>query len=62
MKKDNYLQELVQAPPKERAKIAQFDARTMREAFVVGLEGLKGVSSSVLRFLVALAISFAYND
>lgn len=48
MKKDNYLQELVQAPPKERAKIAQFDARTMREAFVVGLEGLKGWNINAL--------------
>jgi hypothetical protein len=45
MKKDDYLVSIMQAPPKDRAPILPFDARTLRDAFTVSPEPLKGVSS-----------------
>ncbi|KAF9073438.1 hypothetical protein BDP27DRAFT_1318903 [Rhodocollybia butyracea] len=40
----------MQAPPKQRVRISEFDSRTQRDAFTVSLEGLKGVSI-VLRLM-----------
>ncbi|KAH9902464.1 hypothetical protein C8Q73DRAFT_670532 [Cubamyces lactineus] len=42
MKKDEYLTNLMQIPPKQKMTITPFDLRTQREAFSVSLEGLKG--------------------
>jgi len=42
MKKDDYLQQLIQIPPKQKISIVKFDTKTQREAFAVSLEGLKG--------------------
>jgi hypothetical protein len=44
MKKDDYLVSIMQAPPKDRVPILPFDARTLRDAFTVSPEPLKGVS------------------
>ena len=43
MKKDDFLSDIIQVPPKQRIPIAPFDLRTQRDAFSVSLEGLKGV-------------------
>lgn len=43
MKKDDYLAKMVMEPPKQRARIHPFDARTQQEAFAVSLDGLKYV-------------------
>jgi len=43
MKKDDFLTTTMQVPPKQRIAIAEFDARTQRDAFTVSAEGLKGV-------------------
>lgn len=45
MKKDDYLTNIMQIPPKQRIVIKPFDQRTQRDAFSVSLEGLKGVST-----------------
>ncbi|KAH9848454.1 hypothetical protein C2E23DRAFT_844122 [Lenzites betulinus] len=42
MKKDDYLTNLMQIPPKQKIAITPFDLRTQRDAFSVSLEGLKG--------------------
>ncbi len=47
MKKDDYLSTMMMAPPKQRTRIHQFDARTQQEAFTVSLEGLKYVCSLI---------------
>jgi hypothetical protein len=43
LKKDDYLTNIMQIPPKERVKIAQFDSRTQRDAFMVTPGGIPGV-------------------
>ncbi|KAI0636129.1 hypothetical protein C8Q77DRAFT_1051982 [Trametes polyzona] len=48
MKKDDYLTNLIQIPPKQKIAIAPFDLRTQRDAFSVSLEGLKGWNIHVL--------------
>ncbi|KAJ3745247.1 hypothetical protein EV360DRAFT_57459 [Lentinula raphanica] len=48
MKKDDYLTNLMSAPPKQRVRISEFDSRTQRDAFTVSLEGLKGWNPSAL--------------
>ncbi|KAJ3997406.1 hypothetical protein F5050DRAFT_1878619 [Lentinula boryana] len=48
MKKDDYLTNLMLAPPKQRVRISEFDSRTQRDAFTVSLEGLKGWNPSTL--------------
>ncbi|THH21255.1 hypothetical protein EW146_g241 [Bondarzewia mesenterica] len=42
MKKDDFLSDIIQVPPKQRIQITPFDLRTQRDAFSVSLEGLKG--------------------
>ncbi|KAF8485907.1 hypothetical protein DFH94DRAFT_708806 [Russula ochroleuca] len=42
IKKDDFLTNIVQVPPKQHIPIAPFDPRTQTEAFTVSLEGLKG--------------------
>ncbi|KAI0667847.1 hypothetical protein C8Q78DRAFT_292153 [Trametes maxima] len=41
MKKDDFMQELISVPPKQKAAILPFD-ETQQDAFSVSLEGLKG--------------------
>jgi hypothetical protein len=48
MKKDDYLEQMMLVPPKQRIRIRQFDERTQEDAFSVTLEGLKGVRSVLL--------------
>ncbi|KAF7327724.1 hypothetical protein MKEN_00352000 [Mycena kentingensis (nom. inval.)] len=48
MKKDDFLGGIMQVPPKQPMKIAQFDLKTQREAFSVSLEGLKGWNPGAL--------------
>jgi len=48
IKKDDFLTNVVQVPPKQHIPIAPFDSRTQTEAFTVSLEGLKGVRSDFL--------------
>ncbi|KAF9223666.1 hypothetical protein BS17DRAFT_781018 [Gyrodon lividus] len=48
IKKDDYLTTMMQVPPKQRIPIVEFDARTQREAFTVGAEGLKGWNAGAL--------------
>lgn len=48
VKKDDYLTTTMQAPPKQRIAIVEFDARTQREAFTVSPEGLKGWNTGAL--------------
>ncbi|THH16388.1 hypothetical protein EUX98_g9306 [Antrodiella citrinella] len=48
MKKDDYLTNMIQVPPKQRNNITPLDLRTQREAFSVSLEGLKGWNINVL--------------
>ncbi|THH03736.1 hypothetical protein EW145_g6044 [Phellinidium pouzarii] len=48
MKKDDYLQNIMLVPPKQKIQITKFDPRTQREAFAVSLEGLKGTLSPLL--------------
>ncbi|KAG6813400.1 hypothetical protein H0H92_011378 [Tricholoma furcatifolium] len=48
MKKDDYLTQTMEVPPKQRIQIAPFDSRTQREAFTVSLEGLKGWNPNAL--------------
>lgn len=43
-KKDDFLATIMQVPPKQRINIVPFDPATQRDAFSVGLDGLKGVS------------------
>ena len=43
-KKDDFLTTIMQVPPKQRINIVPFDSTTQRDAFSVGLDGLKGVS------------------
>lgn len=45
MKKDDYLENLMMIPPKQKMDIKPFSQKTTREAFSVSLEGLKGVCS-----------------
>lgn len=47
IKKDDFLTNIVQVPPKQHIPIAPFDSRTQTEAFAVSLEGLKGVRSDI---------------
>jgi len=42
-KKDDFLTTIMQVPPKQRINIVPFDSVTQRDAFSVGLDGLKGV-------------------
>ena len=55
LKKDDSLTKVMLVPPKQRMKIAHFDLRTQEEAFMVSLEGLKGVRS-----LLSLRITKSY--
>ena len=55
LKKDDSLMKVMLVPPKQRMKIAHFDLRTQEEAFMVSLEGLKGVRS-----LLSLRITKSY--
>ena len=43
IKKDDFLTNIIQVPPKQHIPITPFDSRTQSEAFAVSLEGLKGV-------------------
>ena len=43
-KKDDFLTTIMQVPPKQHINIVPFDSVTQRDAFSVGLDGLKGVS------------------
>lgn len=56
MKKDDYLQSVMFAPPKQKMQIAKFDLRTQREAFTVSMEGLKGVCTSCSSFALSLRL------
>ena len=47
-KKDDFLTTIMQVPPKQRVNIVRFDSVTQRDAFSVGLDGLKGVSIIVI--------------
>ncbi|KAI0270318.1 hypothetical protein BGY98DRAFT_894689, partial [Russula aff. rugulosa BPL654] len=47
IKKDDFLTNIAQVPPKQHIPIAPFDSRTQTEAFAVSLEGLKGVRSDI---------------
>ncbi|KAI0049920.1 hypothetical protein FA95DRAFT_1488138 [Auriscalpium vulgare] len=47
-KKDDFLTNIVQVPPKQHIDITPFDLRTQRDAFSVSLEGLKGWSIHAL--------------
>ncbi|KAG5641235.1 hypothetical protein DXG03_005679 [Asterophora parasitica] len=47
-KKDDYLMNMMQVPPKQRIHITPFDLKTQREAFTVSLEGLKGWNPGAL--------------
>lgn len=51
MKKDDYLTNMMQVPPKQRINVTPFDLKTQRDAFSVSLDGLKGVRCLVLLFL-----------
>ncbi|KAN0138934.1 hypothetical protein V8E53_003322 [Lactarius tabidus] len=42
IKKDDFLTNIIQVPPKQHIPITPFDSRTQSEAFAVSLEGLKG--------------------
>lgn len=53
MKKDDYLQMMMQVPPKQTLSIAKFDLRTQRDAFSVSLEGLKGVRANIVTAFVS---------
>ena len=48
IKKDDFLTNIVQVPPKQHIPIAPFDSRSQTEAFTVSLEGLKGVRLNFL--------------
>ena len=43
-KRDDFLATIMQVPPKQHINIVPFDLVTQRDAFSVGLDGLKGVS------------------
>lgn len=47
-KKDDYLENMMLVPPKQRIRIRRFDERTQEEAFSVTLEGLKGWNINTL--------------
>ncbi|KAF9790318.1 hypothetical protein BJ322DRAFT_1035559 [Thelephora terrestris] len=47
-KKDDFLANVMQVPPKQRIDIVQFDSATQRDAFSVGLDGLKGWNVNTL--------------
>ncbi|KAI5117368.1 hypothetical protein M0805_004358 [Coniferiporia weirii] len=47
-KKDDYLQNIMLVPPKQKISIHKLDPRTQREAFSVSLEGLKGWNINTL--------------
>ncbi|CCM04670.1 uncharacterized protein FIBRA_06856 [Fibroporia radiculosa] len=48
MKKDTYLLDMIQVPPKQQIAITPFDLRTQRDAFSVSLEGLKSWNINTL--------------
>ena len=56
MKKDDYLQTIMLVPPKQHMQISKFDSRTQRDAFIVGLEGLKGVRTVVFLLDIVLTL------
>lgn len=58
MKKDDYLMNMIEIPPKQRLPIHQFDLRTQRDAFSVSLEGLKGVCSVPLTYSQSHLLTF----
>ena len=45
MKKDDFLQNLMMVPPKQRMQIEEFSVATQQQAFAMSMEGLKGVRS-----------------
>lgn len=47
-KKDDFLATIMQVPPKQRINIVSFDSVTQRDAFSVGLDGLKGWNVNTL--------------
>ncbi|KAH9481400.1 hypothetical protein JR316_0005926 [Psilocybe cubensis] len=47
-KKDEELTKIMLAPPKQRMRILQFDAKTQEDAFTVSAEGLKGWNINAL--------------
>ncbi|KAL0568798.1 hypothetical protein V5O48_013181 [Marasmius crinis-equi] len=47
-RKDDYLMNTMQVPPKQRVRIAPFDFKTQTDAFEVSLEGLKGWNQATL--------------
>jgi len=47
-KKDDFLATIMQVPPKQRISIVPFDSTTQRDAFSVGLDGLKGWNVNTL--------------
>ena len=54
-KKDDFLTTIMQVPQKQRIDIVPFDPAIQRDAFFVGLDGLKGVS------LIPLSIQISYR-
>ena len=48
MKKDNYLQALMAAPPKQKMQIQFIDPKTLREGFSVTLTGLPSYNKASL--------------
>ena len=48
MKKDDFLQNLMMVPPKQRMQIEEFSVATQQQAFAMSMEGLKGVRTSSL--------------
>jgi hypothetical protein len=49
----------MQVPPKQRINIVPFDSVTQRDAFSVGLDGLKGVSLNITLYKVLTGIGDA---
>lgn len=47
----------MQVPPKQRINIVPFDSTTQRDAFSVGLDGLKGVSLIYCIGAISLSVS-----
>lgn len=54
MKKDDYLFNMMQEPPKQRNVLAKFDMRTQTEAFTVTAGGIPGV-----RILIILSTAIS---
>lgn len=56
MKKDDFLQNLMMVPPKQKMQIEEFSVATQQQAFAMSMEGLKGVRTSLVFTLALLNI------